>query len=293
MTSGDGDALVPIGSLVLGNSPRLAGVNVEHARLMAESGARLPPILVHRVTMRVIDGYHRLRAVQLRGGRAIAVCFFDGDEEQIFAQAVWANVAHGLPLTLADRSAAAERLVRAHAEWSDRRIAGQVGLSPKTVGAVRDRLSEEIPQSRVRVGRDGRARRLPGGGSPRNSRVSGGSKSVGSSYFAAEATSESDRGGPRAVEPGSGSPAGLETNPLPESGDRAAIFQVLRQDPSVRMTEAGRHLLRLLDVHCVPADLWEQLIVNVPAHQAGSVADLALACAEAWRRFADRVVETR
>lgn len=47
--------------------------------------------------------------------------------------AVQANVAYGLPLTLADRTAAPARIVRAHAEWSDRMIAGFVGLAPKTV----------------------------------------------------------------------------------------------------------------------------------------------------------------
>lgn len=152
---------LPIASLHVGDSLRQKGVDNHHACLLAESEGKLPPILVHRWTMRVIDGAHRLRAAELTGREVIAVEFFDGDEDEAFVRAVQANVRHGLPLTLADRTAAATRIVRTHPDWSDRRIAGLAGLSPKTVGAVRARSTEEIPQSAVRVGRDGKARHLP------------------------------------------------------------------------------------------------------------------------------------
>ncbi|MGH3170772.1 MAG: ParB N-terminal domain-containing protein [Trebonia sp.] len=62
---------VPIAELAVAGSPRRSGENREHARLMAESGNPLPPILVHGPTMRVIDGAHRLRAAKLRGEREI------------------------------------------------------------------------------------------------------------------------------------------------------------------------------------------------------------------------------
>jgi ParB-like chromosome segregation protein Spo0J len=58
---------VSIESLAESGSPRLAGQNEEHARLLAESGLELPPIVVHRPTRRVIDGMHRLAAARLRG----------------------------------------------------------------------------------------------------------------------------------------------------------------------------------------------------------------------------------
>jgi hypothetical protein len=47
-------------------------------------------------------------------------------------------MAHGLPLTLADRLAAAARIVTACPYWSDRAVAAVAGLSPKTVTAVLD-----------------------------------------------------------------------------------------------------------------------------------------------------------
>lgn len=99
-------ATVPIGSLLPANSPRSQGEDDEHIQRLAENEADLPPILVQQGTMRVIDGMHRLRAAILNGRRSIDVEFFDGSDEEAFIRAVEQNVAHGLPLTLADRKAA-------------------------------------------------------------------------------------------------------------------------------------------------------------------------------------------
>jgi hypothetical protein len=43
--------------MVLDMSPRQGGENDEHARALAESEERLPPIVVHGPSMRVIDGF--------------------------------------------------------------------------------------------------------------------------------------------------------------------------------------------------------------------------------------------
>jgi hypothetical protein len=98
--------MVPVGIPLPADSPRLGGENRDHIRLLADATAPLPPILVHRSTMRVIDGMHRLRAAMLRGATEIAVEFFDGTEAEAFARAVRENVAHGLPLSRSDREAA-------------------------------------------------------------------------------------------------------------------------------------------------------------------------------------------
>src|SRR5262245_51146343 len=75
---------VPVEELLPADSPRLSGENETHAWLLAETEAALPPIVVHRETMRVIDGMHRLRAAVLRGQKTIAVKFFEGDEKDAF-----------------------------------------------------------------------------------------------------------------------------------------------------------------------------------------------------------------
>ena len=70
--------------------------------------------------MRVIDGTHRLRAALLRGVDVIDVLYFDGPDADAFVLAVELNHTHGLPLSRADRTAAAERIIGSHPDWSDR-----------------------------------------------------------------------------------------------------------------------------------------------------------------------------
>ena len=59
---------------------------MEHIRSLAELQDELPPILVHRTTMRVIDGMHRLKAAILRGERTIEATFYDGDDAEAFVR---------------------------------------------------------------------------------------------------------------------------------------------------------------------------------------------------------------
>ena len=125
--------IIRIESLAPADSPRLAGEIHEHAQRLAESECDLPPILVHRPTMRIIDGTHRVKAMAYRGRDEIEAEFYDGSLEDAFVLSVHANVRHGLPLSLADRRAAARRILNTHADWSDRAIAQLTGLSAKTI----------------------------------------------------------------------------------------------------------------------------------------------------------------
>lgn len=158
---------VPVATLLPANdSPRLEGENHEHARALAESDAVAPPILVHRRSLRVIDGMHRLQAAMLRGAGEVDVVYFDGSDDDAFVAAVRANTTHGYPLSRADRRAAAARIVRSHPYWSDRAIAEVTGLAARTVAAIR-RSTDDIPQMDTRTGRDGRARPLDVGAARR------------------------------------------------------------------------------------------------------------------------------
>src|SRR5256885_9700661 len=149
--------VVAVDSLRPADSPRLAGINEEHARRLADIDTILPLIIVHRPTMKVVDGMHRLRAAILKGQDTVDVEFFDGSEDDAFILSVQINTAHGLPLTLADRKAAAVRILAAHPELSDRVIAQQTGLAAKTVAGIR-RSTGETPRSNTRQGQDGRLR---------------------------------------------------------------------------------------------------------------------------------------
>ncbi|WP_052070271.1 ParB/RepB/Spo0J family partition protein [Streptacidiphilus albus] len=126
--------------------------------MLAEAPAPLPPIVVHRPTMRIVDGVHRLQAAVLRGEESIEVRYVDGSAEDAFVLAVRLNAEHGMPLSRQDRVAAAERIISSHAHWSDRRIAEVTGLSPVTVSGVRKNSTTQVEQLHARTGRDGRSR---------------------------------------------------------------------------------------------------------------------------------------
>lgn len=88
---------VPVELLRTGFSPRVDGEDADHIRILAENADNLPPILVHRESMMVIDGAHRLRVSELLGSDHIAARFFDGDQADARLLAVAANIAHGRP----------------------------------------------------------------------------------------------------------------------------------------------------------------------------------------------------
>ncbi len=94
----------------------------------------------------------------LRGQERIGVEFFEGSDADAFLRAVEVNVTHGRPLSLADRRAAAARIIASHPHLSTRAIARASGLSAKAVGALRRCSTDAEQQLDKRVGRDGRAR---------------------------------------------------------------------------------------------------------------------------------------
>jgi hypothetical protein len=318
---GDGDSavLVPIESLQPADSPRLNGLDEAHAMLLAESDDPLPPILVQRGTLRVIDGMHRLRAAQLQGKTHVPVYFFDGDDHAVFLRSVTSNIAHGLPLSLADREGAAIRLMSCYPHWSDRGIAKACGLSGKTVGALRRRAVAELPQLNVRVGQDGRARPLnaaagrrlvsqfiaahPDASLREVARVAGVSPATvrdvrermrrGDSPVTASQERAAGAGeGGATTEPRPPRPlhrVRSRSGAEPEVVDSRSIMDNLRRDPSLRYTDSGRALLRWLDKHLVDSGECGDLVASVPPHCLPVVARLAQHVAAEWQVLADRL----
>lgn len=303
--------MAPIASLLPSDSPRIGGEDGEHVRELAELDASLPPIVVHRATMRVIDGMHRLRAAVLRGEELIAVRYFDGSDLDAFVLAVRLNSTHGLPLSPIDRASAAARIIRSHPHLSDRAIAETTGLAHKTVAAIRSRSAGEVPQPDTRVGLDGRVRPLNAAQGRLRARdliasdpkapLRQISRSAGVSVSTARDVRERLRRGqdpvPLRQRRAKKFPASPHRDPAaPEAGDRytadsladdaVAALETLRMDPSLRFTEAGRTVLRLLDVHVLGVEGWDRLVDGIPEHCSVAVADIARSCAESWREFA-------
>ncbi|GAA1145264.1 ParB N-terminal domain-containing protein [Streptomyces javensis] len=309
---------VPIGTLVISDSPRIAGENAEHIRVLAESDLAWPPITVHRPTMRVVDGVHRVRAALLRGEERIEADFVDGTVEEAFVLAVRLNTRHGMPLSRADRTAAATRLVESRPRWSNRRIAEIVGVSPTTVATLRDRSTGRTGQSNVRAGRDGRVRPLGAGaaeGRRRAVRVIRSRPGASLREIAAEAgvavatardvrqrlrvgedpvpprlrAAEVRDSGRGEASPAAGTPSAGDGKPavtLPPEPAAHASARSLRKDPSLRFSEAGRTLLRLWSAHALDADQWQVLADSVPTHRLSDATWAARRCAEQWLCFA-------
>jgi hypothetical protein len=304
---------IPVAELVLSDSPRSAGEDWQHARVLAEleSGAELPPIVVQRGSNRVIDGMHRVRAAQLRGEQIIRARFFDGDDGSAFVLAVRLNVQHGMPLSLADRKSAARRILREQVAWSNRAVASVVGLSPKTVAALRGEAGASgVP---ARIGRDGRVRPVDTASGRERAReillrdptssLRSVSAVAGVSPGTVRAVRLALRGQAGAVvpEPRTAPPA---RNPDPPSARgagsrhggldrRRVILHSLRSNPSLRFNESGRLLLSILAVAAMGEQAQECLITGLPDHCVDFVAELAEASAQAWRELATRLERRR
>jgi ParB-like chromosome segregation protein Spo0J len=108
----------------------------------------------------VIDGGHRLAAAIKLGLETIEVELFEGSDTDELVEAIKRNASHGLPLTLAERKDAAQRLLRARSDWSDRRIGRLCGLAAGTVKSLRVAASDgpSILHLERRIGSDGKAR---------------------------------------------------------------------------------------------------------------------------------------
>ncbi|GAA3199797.1 ParB N-terminal domain-containing protein [Dactylosporangium siamense] len=298
---------LPVRALLPADSPRHAGEDLQHMRMLARIDAELPAIIVHRSTMRVIDGMHRLGAAQLRGEQMVRVRFFDGTEQEAFVLAVRTNIAHGLPLSYDDRTRAAERVIDSHPGWSDRAIAAAVGLGARTVGNMRRRLLRErnIGDVRVRTGRDGRVRPVnTSEGRLRASEVIRQRPEASLREIAREAgVSPStvrdvrlriERGDdplPQGRPRRDGEPAASAESDRPAGPDLVPMLQGLQNDPSLRFSESGRALLRWIFSRAVRADEWTGIAEKVPPHLLPMIADLARVCAEEWRQLADQLEE--
>jgi hypothetical protein len=257
--------------------------------------------------MRVIDGMHRLRAARLRGHATVEVHFFDGDEDESFVAAVKANVAHGLPLTLADRKAAAARIVGSQPQRSDRWIGQVTGLAAGTVGAIRRQMSPPAREGAARLGRDGRVRPLevtegrrkaqeeirnhPNASLREIARTAGVSPATAKDVRdrmrrgedpiprrrAARAVRTDDTGQPDNDRDDCQGPASAR--------NLAWSLRQLGRDPSVRYTESGRALLRWLEAHVSGWGQVAGLLDVMPPHCGYLIADIARKCAGEWQEL--------
>jgi ParB-like chromosome segregation protein Spo0J len=307
---------VPVLSLRPADSPRLNGEDKAHIARLAQTETPLPPILVDRRTMQVIDGMHRLMAASLQGRESIEVIFFDGNPIDVFLRAVQENIAHGLPLSQADRRAAAERIIASHPHMADRAIGHSVGLAAKTVATIRKSSNDEVPQSNARVGMDGKVRPLDSGAARRRAaqlltqrpdaslrdvaraagispatvldvrkRLERGQSPVpGKPAADAARKGASSKGAPSGTGSASAQAIRFSSQAAAPPDPSAAVEKLLR-DPSLR-NERGKGMLRLLHVNAVGAEQLPDAAGAVPPHCVAIIVQLARQYATMWQDFA-------
>ncbi|CAM3750811.1 ParB N-terminal domain-containing protein [Kibdelosporangium persicum] len=295
-----------IDSLLPAHSPRVEGVVDKHVKALAESPSPLPPIIVHRPTMRVVDGMHRMRAAVLRGHDEIDVYWYDGDEIDAFAVAVRHNTTHGLPLSLADRRIAAARIIESHPNWSDRMIATIVNLAATTVRGIRARSAVAADESEARIGIDGRLRRLDTADRRRmaarllKERPGSSLREIAGEAGLAPSTVLDVRRRIRdgldpvplnqnRAEPVDDPVVDDEPEPPPHLVDELGVLRSLRRDPALRFTDTGRTLLRWLEFGPVDADARTSVAHRLPPHCLDVLTVLASRRAAVWQDLADQL----
>lgn len=288
--------VVRLESLLLGNSPRLGGEDAGHVERLAVAGAGVPPVLVHRPTMRVVDGAHRVLAAQFRGDSTISVVYCDGTSFEAFVKSVRANLRHGLPLTKQDREVAAARILGVQPQWSDRAVAEVTGLSAPTVAEIRARATDSSCQSHRRIGRDGRVRPLSTVEGRRiaariieerpDSSLRDIARRAGiSTGTVRDVRKRLQHGDDPVPVKYSADVAQQPPRPVPVSPDLPALRD-LRKDPSLRFNEAGRALLQWLGICDMSDGQRHDLVRVLPEYRRDTFAELALQCAERWQKLA-------
>jgi ParB-like chromosome segregation protein Spo0J len=324
---------VPVASLVPGFYLRQEGTNPAHVQLLADAAGstRLPPILVQKNSLRIIDGMHRYEAAKLCGEDYISAFIVNCSDEEAFILAVRSNTLHGLPLSKADRLSGAKRILMTHPDWSDRAVAEVTGLSAKTVGVLRNRSTDAIPLLGKRLGRDGKQHPVSGLEGRRraadyiNSHPDASLRQVsravdvslgtvhdvrerirrGTDPLGRHGSSQESIQSPSETAPLQSRPSYANSTEIraakrnPHIGNNAqqlswlAISAKLANDPTLRYTEGGRAFLRWMALHAANAEEWREFVDAIPVHWLGDMSAIAGEISNEWRRFAEQLKSKR
>lgn len=148
--SEDHTVMIPLDRLILDPDyqPRSDGLSESHLRLLMESDPqRWNPLIVAPNgggSFIVIDGFHRTEAAR-RMKLTELRCVIQ--EDAGYPEAVMANIAHGLPLSVNDRKEAARWWADHEPDMSYREIGLKTALSDKTVKRAIESDPAEAPKA--------------------------------------------------------------------------------------------------------------------------------------------------
>jgi ParB-like chromosome segregation protein Spo0J len=128
--------------------PRTA-LNQQKVAEYADILDQMPPLLVQRNTLKLVDGRNRLEAASRAGIDLVRVDYTDKEGDELIDLAFEMNRDHGIPLSLEERRAAARRKLQRNPEWTQAEIAKWAGLSDRTVYTiVHENDPVEVPTPR-------------------------------------------------------------------------------------------------------------------------------------------------
>lgn len=295
---------IAITDLRVGPSMRERGIDPAHVAALAEVVESWPPIVVNRSDRCVVDGQHRVAAAKQLGLRHLCAVWFDGSADDSYVEFVRCNMSHGLPLTLAERRAAARRIVRSRPDLSDRGIAQVCGLSPRTISRLREEAGADAATSngsrhaKGRIGRDGRVRPIdPAGTRARIAeeiarRPDASLRAIAGTVGASPETVRSVRNEMRTAVPlasqegcGDGESEATVLGLLTRSR-KAAMALAWGDDRALTDRENGQQFVDWFGTTSVEqGDLW-RYVESVPLSRVYEIADESRRRAEFWTRFA-------
>jgi ParB-like chromosome segregation protein Spo0J len=127
------------------------------------AGGKLPAILVYHdgCDYWLADGFHRYHASKRHGAVEINAIVEQGDKHGARWAAAAANQTHGKRRTNPDKRRAVEMALAERPNLSDRAIAEHVGVTDKTVAAVRCGNSAPASRETTRTGKDQKTYTMP------------------------------------------------------------------------------------------------------------------------------------
>jgi hypothetical protein len=281
---------ISLADIRLGRTPRTQLIDPRHVVLLQACLDELPPIVLHSPDLVLIDGAHRLQATRQAGRRHIAAVLFEGSKAEAFVEAVRRNVAHGKPLTLAERERAAAEILGSQPSTSDRRIAEICGLAADTVGRLRREGGRD--ETRYRIGRDGRRRPTD--------------PAEGRAAVAALLSAQpdlSDRSAARMSGVSQGTVRdvrrriALGEQPIPtrmrdpRAPAEPTVPETWVSDSALRSGTEVHEFAQWMDTHCLRNEEWQRWTSAVPVGRLYVLADEARRQARAWEAFANAMEE--
>lgn len=288
--------VVAISELRSGPSPRRE-ISFRQVATLAELDGDWEPILVQRSTLVVVDGRHRLAAAKRLGHRTVRVRFFDGTDADARVEAIRLNVRHGVPLTLAERTAAAHDLLALHPMWSDRQLGSVCALSPRTIARLRADVAPARPHLVTaddaapdkRVGKDGR--RYPVAASVQREEIrrlleqdrSASLRSIASRVGASPETVRSVR---KTMAAQADRPPVTALATVAEAPPAPAGGQAWSGDTACGSTDAGREFAQWFDEHRLDEAVIAAMADAVPLSRVYGVIDESRRRMAFWESFA-------